>query len=61
MLTMKAKPAKVRKPKIVAKKVTAGKGLRTLSECEAWFETNWERAMAAAKENTKRLTGRECL
>lgn len=61
MLTMRAKPTKLRKPKRVVKKAAGRKTLRTLAECEAWFGANWDRAMAAAKENTKRLTGRECL
>jgi hypothetical protein len=61
MLTMKAKATKLQRPKSVAKKATGKKGPRTLAECEAWFEANWDRATAAAKENTKRLTGRDCL
>lgn len=58
---MRAKPTKLPKPKRLVKKTTDAKTQRALAECEAWFDANWQRVMAAAKENTKRLTGRECL
>lgn len=61
MLTMEGKRTKLRKSKGVAKKATVKKKLRTLAECDAWFEANWDRAMTEAKENTKRVMGRECL
>lgn len=61
MLVMKQKAAKLRKSRGPAKKAAATRKSRTLAECEAWFAANWDRAMAAAKANTKRLTGRETL
>lgn len=61
MLTMKRKAIKVRKAKGVATTAKPVKTPRSLRECEAWFQTNWDKVIVAAKANTKRLTGRECL
>ncbi|GEM_PF-4463006 len=61
MLTMKRKAIKVRKAKGVAATAASVKRPRSHRECEAWFETNWDKVVVAAKANTKRLTGRECL
>lgn len=58
---MKRKAIKVRKTNGVASTAKPAKKPRSLSECEAWFETNWDKVIVAAKANTKRLTGRECL
>lgn len=59
-LTMKPKPSRLRKAKGSAK-LARPKNPRTLAELSDWFADNKEVALARAKANTKRLTGREIL